>query len=65
MSKRSIIRARTVDAAGQIRMEDTIGTFEPGKRTELDVLDRDPFLSDTFAKYGIEVDVTISNGRLL
>ena len=46
-------------------MEDTIGTLEPGKKPNLGVLDRDPYLSDTYATHSIEVDLTMSNGRLV
>ena len=59
------IRAHTVDAAWQIRMEDMIGTLEPGKKADLVVLDRDPYLSDSYAIHKIEVDLTVSNGRLV
>ena len=59
------IRAHTVDAAWQIRMEDMIGTLEPGKKADLVVLDRDPYLSDPYAIHSIEVDLTVSNGRLV
>ena len=59
------IRAHTVDAAWQIRMEDIIGTLEPGKKADLVVLDRDPYLSDSYAIHRIEVELTVSNGRLV
>jgi predicted amidohydrolase YtcJ len=59
------IRAHTVDAAWQIRMEDIIGTLEPGKKADLVVLDRDPYTSDPHTIHAIEVDLTISNGRLV
>lgn len=37
------MRAITIDAAHQLRMEDEIGTITPGKRADLVVLDADPF----------------------
>ena len=59
------IRAHTVDAAWQIRMEDIIGTLEPGKKADLVVLDKDPYLTDPYQIHDIGIDVTMSNGRLV
>jgi predicted amidohydrolase YtcJ len=59
------IRAHTVDAAWQIRMEDIIGTLEPGKKADLVVLDKDPYLADPYHIHDIGIDVTMSNGRLV
>jgi predicted amidohydrolase YtcJ len=59
------IRAHTVDAAWQIRMEDIIGTLEPGKKADLVVLDKDPYLTDPYQIHDIGLDVTMSNGRLV
>jgi len=39
--------------------------LEPGKKADLVVLDRDPYLSDPYAIHSIEVDLTVSNGRLV
>ena len=46
-------------------MEDIIGTLEPGKKADLVVLDRDPYLSDPYAIHSIEVDLIVYNGRLV
>ena len=59
------IRAHTVDAAWQIRMEDIIGTLERGKKADLVVLDKDPYLTDPYQIHDIGIDVTMSNGRLV
>ena len=59
------IRAHTVDAAWQIRMEDISGTLEPGKKADLVVLDKDPYLTDPYQIHDIGLDVTMSNGRLV
>jgi predicted amidohydrolase YtcJ len=54
-----------LDAAWQIRMEDIIGTLEPGKKADLVVLDKDPYLTDPYQIHDIGIDVTMSNGRLV
>ena len=41
-----------------------IGTLEPGKKSDLVVLDVNPYLSDPHAIHSIEVDLTVSNGQL-
>ncbi|MDA8814787.1 amidohydrolase [Luminiphilus sp.] len=57
------IRAHTVDAAWQIRMEDTIGTLEVGKKADLVVLERDPYRTPVHSIHTIAVDITVSDGR--
>jgi predicted amidohydrolase YtcJ len=57
------IRAHTVDAAWQIRMEDTIGTLEVGKKADLVVLERDPYRTPIHSIHNIAVDITVSDGR--
>ena len=57
------IRAHTVDAAWQIRMEDTIGTLEVGKKADLVVLERDPYSTPIHSIHTIAVDITVSDGR--
>jgi len=59
------IRAHTVDAAWQLRLEDQIGTLEQGKLADLVILDRDPYLSDPYSIHRILVDYTFSDGRLV
>lgn len=65
LSVDQVIRAHTGDAEWQIRMEDIIGTLEAGNKADLVVLDRDPYLSDPCAIHSIEVDLTVSSGRLV
>ena len=57
--------AHTVDAAWQIRMENIIGTLEPGERADLVVLDRDPYLRDPYNLHTIKVYLTVFNGRVV
>ena len=59
------IRAHPVDAAWQIRMEDTIGTLEVGKKADLVVLAADPYVTKPHEIHKINVELTLSNGRLL
>jgi len=42
------IRAMTIDAAWQLRMEDKIGSLEVGKYADLVVLEKNPFDVDPF-----------------
>ena len=59
------IRAHTVDAAWQLRMEDTIGTLEVGKKADLVVLTADPYVTKPHEIHKINVELTLSNGRLV
>ena len=59
------IRAHTIDAAWQIRLEDEIGTLEAGKKADLVVLESDPYTVDPYSIHAIDVDLTISNGRIV
>jgi hypothetical protein len=59
------IRAHTIDAAWQIRLEDQIGSLEVGKKADLVVLESDPYTADPYSIHAIDVDLTISNGRIV
>ena len=59
------IRAHTIDAAWQIRLEDEIGSLEAGKKADLVVLESDPYTADPYSIHAISVDLTISNGRVV
>ena len=59
------IRAHTIDAAWQIRLEDEIGSLEVGKKADLVVLESDPYTVDPYSIHAIDVDFTISNGRVV
>jgi predicted amidohydrolase YtcJ len=59
------IRAHTIDAAWQIRLEDEIGSLEAGKKADLVVLESDPYTADPYSIHAISVDLTISNGRIV
>lgn len=59
------IRAHTIDAAWQIRLEHEIGSLEVGKKADLVVLESDPYTIDPYGIHAIGVDLTISNGRVV
>jgi predicted amidohydrolase YtcJ len=59
------IRAHTVDAAWQLRMEDTIGTLEVGKKADLVILAGDPYVTKPHEIHKINVELTLSNGRFV
>ena len=42
ISVRQALAAVTIDAAWQLRLDDEVGSLEPGKRADLTVLDQDP-----------------------
>jgi predicted amidohydrolase YtcJ len=58
------LRATTVDAAWQLRLEDSRGSIEPGKLADLAILDRNP-LEDPSTIRDIAVQATIVGGRQL
>ncbi len=43
LTVRQALRASTIDAAWQLRMEDKLGSLEPGKLADLQVVPRDPY----------------------
>ncbi|KGE04848.1 amidohydrolase [Pseudohaliea rubra] len=59
------IRAYTLDAAWQLRLEDEIGSIEPGKQADLVVLDRNLFDLDPYALHKAEVVMTLVDGQVV
>ncbi|MDA0892532.1 MAG: amidohydrolase family protein [Proteobacteria bacterium] len=46
-------------------MEETIGTLEVGKKADLVVLAADPYVTKPHEIHKINVELTLSNGRLV
>jgi len=63
MSLEQAIRAMTIEAAWQLRMEHKIGSLEVGKYADLVVLDKDPFEVDLKKISEINVLKTMMNGK--
>jgi predicted amidohydrolase YtcJ len=57
------LRAHTVDAAYQLRLEDQIGTLAVGKQADFVILERDPYLVPVHEIHQIRVMQTFSDGR--
>ncbi len=59
------LRAYTIDAAYQLRLEDKIGSLEVGKRADLIVLDQDIFELTPDEIWNTNVLTTMLNGRIV
>ena len=59
------LRAYTIDAAYQLRMEDKIGSVEVGKRADLIVIDRDIFSLTPDEIWDTKVLSTMVNGKVV
>ena len=57
------IRAMTIDAAWQLRMDDKVGSLEVGKLADIVVLDGNPFEVEPLAIKDINVNITMMDGR--
>jgi predicted amidohydrolase YtcJ len=62
VSAEAALRALTIEAAWQIREEDSKGSLAPGKRADLVLLDHDPTTVAPDALTGIQVEATIKDG---
>ena len=57
------VRAITIDAAWQLRMEDKVGSLEVGKHADFAVLDADPYEAKPGTAHKIDVLMTMMDGR--
>lgn len=57
------LRAVTIDAAWQLRMDHKVGSLEAGKLADLVVLDADPYQVEPSRIVDIQVLMTMMNGR--
>jgi hypothetical protein len=63
MTVEQAIRAVTIDAAWQLRMDDKIGSLEVGKYADLVVLEKNPFEVDPLQIEEIHVLMTMMDGK--
>ncbi len=63
ISVEEALRAITIDAAWQLRMDDEVGSIEVGKRADFTVLDADPLRSGPTDLEHIDVTATWLGGR--
>ena len=64
VSVQQALEAVTIDAAYSLRMEDEIGSIEPGKRANFTILEADPFAVDPMTIKDIGVWGTVLEGRV-
>ena len=64
VSPERALRAATIDAAFQLRMDHEVGSIEAGKRADLTALAEDPCAVDPLAIRDIEVIGTVVGGRV-
>ncbi|MCA0931363.1 amidohydrolase [Lutimonas saemankumensis] len=63
MTLEEAIRAVTIDAAWQLRMEDKVGSIEVGKYADLVILEKNPFDVDPLRIKDIKIISTIMDGN--
>lgn len=61
----TLIRGFTIDAAYQLRLEDSIGSLEVGKKADLVVLDQNLFEIDPYDIHKTEVRMTMMDGEVV
>jgi hypothetical protein len=59
------IRAHTLDAATSIRMEDRLGSIEPGKLADLTIVDGDLLAADPMAIASMDIWMTMIEGQVV
>ena len=65
LSVESLVRGFTTNAAYQLRMEDSIGSIEVGKKADLVVLDRNIFDVDPYSIHKTVVTMTMMDGDVV
>ncbi len=65
VSREGALRAVTLDAAFSLRLEQEVGSIEPGKRANFTILEDNPVTCDPDAIKDIEVWGTVMEGRVL
>ncbi len=63
MTVEEAIRAITIDAAWQLRMDDKVGSIEAGKLADLVILEKSPFDVEPIALKDIKVLATMMDGK--
>jgi predicted amidohydrolase YtcJ len=63
ISINNALRAITIDAAYQLKMDDKIGSIQEGKYADFAIVDRNPMKTDAYKIRDIEVNETWVNGK--
>lgn len=64
VSAEDALRGVTIEAAYSLKLEDEIGSIEPGKRANFTVLDRNPLKVDPMEIRDVKVWGTVTEGRI-
>lgn len=65
LSVADMLAAYTINAAAAMRMDDIVGSLEPGKRADFVILDRDPLAIDPATLRDTKVLATYVDGKLV
>ena len=63
VSINNALKAVTIDAAYQLKMDDKVGSIEKGKYADFAIVDKNPMKTDAYKIREIEVNETWINGR--
>jgi predicted amidohydrolase YtcJ len=63
LTAQEAVAAHTIDAARAIRMDDRIGSIEPGKLADLAIVDGDLLTTSAAAMRGLSIWMTVLGGR--
>ena len=63
VSINNALKAVTIDAAYQLKMDDKVGSIEKGKYADFAIVDKNPMKTDAYKIRDIEVNETWINGR--
>jgi predicted amidohydrolase YtcJ len=63
ISINNALKAITIDAAYQLKMDDKIGSIQEGKYADFAIVDRNPMKTDAYKIRDIEVNETWVNGK--
>ena len=63
ISINNALKAITIDAAYQLKMDDKVGSIEVGKYADFAIVDKNPMKTDAYKIRDIQVNETWVNGQ--